>query len=89
MLDPGYAWHHIVEQHAYTLGKFDPEVIHNTNNIVLLPAELHNRISGHYSSKSRFSEDGSRVRDWIRQKSFEEQAAYGREVIEKLRRESK
>lgn len=49
--DPGWEWHHIVEQRLEKNGRFAPERIHNTDNIVMLPIEVHRCISDRMSSK--------------------------------------
>ena len=76
-------WHHIVEQSR--IGQFTCEQIHNTNNVVSLPAGLHDKISAFYSSKPDFA-GGVRVRDWIAGKSFQEQWEFGMRQIERFTR---
>lgn len=49
--DPGWEWHHIVEQRLARKGVFAPERIHNTDNIVMLPLEVHRCISDTMSKK--------------------------------------
>jgi hypothetical protein len=49
--DPGWEWHHIVEQRLERNGRFAPERIHNTDNIVMLPLEVHRCVSDTMSSK--------------------------------------
>jgi hypothetical protein len=85
---PGYEWHHIVSQHAENVKRFGVERIHNTNNIVRLPKWLHDKISHFHSTKQWFSGDLT-VRKWLERQSFEEQAAYGRNLIERFRKDSK
>ncbi len=71
-------WHHIVEQAQE--GRFGAGAIHNTKNLVKIDKDLHSQISAHYSSKTRAS--GSlTVREWLAKKSFDEQHAYGVEVL--------
>jgi hypothetical protein len=47
---PGKRWHHVVEQAPGNLGRFWPETIHNTSNLMPLETALHQRVSGFYSS---------------------------------------
>jgi hypothetical protein len=84
----GYEWHHIVPQTGKNIEKFTAPAIHNTNNLVLLPKDLHTQISAHYASK-QISADNILVRDWLGKMSFDEQAAYGRQVLEDFRRAMK
>ena len=80
----GYAWHHIVEQSKE--GVFGAKKIHNTNNLVLLEhgkGKIHNKISGYYSSKQPFT-GGKTVRDWLKDKSFDEQHKFGIKVMKQF-----
>lgn len=82
----GNAWHHIVEQTPGNLEKFGSEAIHNTDNLVKLPhgpGTIHNQISGYYSSKLPFTE-GKTVRQWLSTQSFEEQASFGRDILQQF-----
>ncbi|MEQ3221667.1 hypothetical protein AAA116_19950, partial [Butyricimonas virosa] len=78
----GNQWHHIVGQHADNVRKFGAESIHNTNNLVEIPKELHHKINGHYNS-TRFGTQGLTVRDWLKTQSFEAQYEYGMDVLQK------
>ena len=80
--EEGNQWHHIVGQHEYNLRKFGAESIHNTNNLVEIPKELHHKINGHYNS-TRFGTQGLAVRDWLKAQSFEAQHEYGKDIIRK------
>jgi RHS repeat-associated protein len=85
----GRAWYHIVEEHDYNIAKFGACRKHNTSNIISLPdgsGTLHNAISAFYSSKRpRITGPGfSRVRDWIKLQSFEEQRRFGLWVIREI-----
>jgi hypothetical protein len=87
----GYEWHHIVTQSTANIEQFTAARIHNTNNLVLLPrgrGSIHSQISTHYGSKESFADD-LLVRDWLSKQTFEEQAAYGRKIIENFRRAMK
>ena len=78
----GQAWHHIVNQNATNVTNFGAERIHNTNNLIRLPAgsgQLHNQITGYYNS-IRPDVTGSsslRVREWLELQTFEFQWQFG------------
>ena len=78
----GMEWHHIVEQRPSNLSQFGPEMIHNPNNIIKLPKDIHRKISGYYSSIQKET-DYMRVRDWLNRKSYEFQYEYGLEVLKR------
>lgn len=84
----GYEWHHIVPQTVENKTQFTAPMIHSTSNLVLVPKELHSQISAHYASKNRTAGEPL-VRDWLSKMSFDEQADYGRRVMEDLRRAMK
>lgn len=82
-------WHHIVEQEQgpgdKRLGTFKAEQINNVNNIVSIPSGTkspHNAISDYYGSVQDFT-DGKTVREWLKDKSFEEQWEFGVEQLKK------
>lgn len=82
----GQAWHHIVEQTPGNVERFGAETIHNTENLAQLPhgpGTIHNQISGFYSSKQPFT-GGQTLRQWLSSQSFEEQATFGRNVIQQF-----
>lgn len=64
------------------LSQFGPEMIHNPNNIIKLPKDIHRKISGYYSSIQKET-DYMRVRDWLNGKSYEFQYEYGLEVLKR------
>ncbi len=74
-------WHHIVEQSQ--IPQFGAKAIHDVKNILAIPKEVHQAISGYYSSRPAFT-DGLRVRDWLRGKSFAEQYEFGVQQLAKL-----
>ena len=83
---PGKAWHHIVEQHPANIAKFGAEAIHNTRNVIRLPSragQVHDRITGHYSSKPRIAQ-GLTVRKWLSTKSFDAHYQYGMKILRKF-----
>jgi hypothetical protein len=79
----GMQLHHIVEQTPGNLAKFGPEALHNLENIVQIPRDLHvgkDSISAYYSSKDFFTE-GQTVRQWLGPQSFEAQRDFGLNVL--------
>ena len=89
--DPDYShnWHHIVEQEQgpgeKNFGTFPSTKINNTNNIVSVPSGAlspHTEISKYYDSVQDFT-GGKKVREWLRDKSFEEQFEFGVEQLRK------
>lgn len=79
--DPGWEWHHIVEQRLERNGRFAPERIHNTDNIVMLPIEVHHCINSHMSSK--LDALSSVMRFVVEQRPFWVQYNQGLDLIEK------
>jgi RHS repeat-associated protein len=78
------AWHHIVEQTPSNVERFGAINIHNSENLVKLPhgpGTVHNQISAYYSSKQWFSGEQT-VRQWLSSQSFEEQATFGRDILQ-------
>ena len=76
----GNQWHHIVEQSQIEKSGFSPQQIHNTDNIVAIDKVTHQQISAYYSRKYYYT-NGLRLRDWIANKSFQEQYNYGIKII--------
>ena len=79
----GMEWHHIVEQKKMNIDRFGAEKIHNIDNIVPIPREIHRQISSHYSSIQPFS-NNMRVRDWLNTKSFVDQYKFGLKTLNKF-----
>jgi hypothetical protein len=77
-------WHHIVEKHTDNLSKFGGEAIHNTLNVIRLPKEIHEKVSGHYASKQFAYTGGKTVREWLKTQSYEEQVKYGIETLKRF-----
>ncbi len=76
----GNQWHHIVEQSQIIKSGFNPQIIHNTNNIIAIDIQTHKAISAYYSSIQPFT-DGIIVRNWLAGQSFSSQYEFGLEVI--------
>ena len=76
---PGYEWHHIVEQRLADNGRFRPEQIHNTDNIIALPKNVHECVNRKMSSggPEEFNQHRLMVEMW----SYREQYNYGIELI--------
>jgi hypothetical protein len=79
----GYQWHHIVEQTPGNLAQFGNQAIHNTENLVKLPTDVHWQISGYYSSKQGFSQPLT-VREWLSSKPIQGQYDFGVKVMEQF-----
>ena len=79
----GNQWHHIVEQcQTYSSrAGFSVKWIQNTNNVVAVSKEVHQKISSYYSSIQNFT-NGLTVRNWLNSKSFVEQYEFGIKVLE-------
>lgn len=77
----GRQWHHVVEQSQ--VGKFGSQAIHNADNVVSIPTDIHRQISGFYSSKPDFA-GGQTVRQWLSGQSFEQQRAFGEQVLRRF-----
>lgn len=78
---PGYDWHHIVEQHAGNVERFGAESIHHEQNLIQVPPHLHQQITDFYNSKTV---GGMTVRDAVSKMSYEEQYAFGRDVVRRI-----
>ena len=83
----GKAWHHIVEQNQIVKSGFDPQIIHNTNNVVSIESgfkgSIHSQLNAHFSSKQPYT-NGKTVRDWLADQSFQEQFDYGLQQLSNL-----
>jgi hypothetical protein len=79
----GKSWHHIIEQHAGNVKRFGAEALHNTENVIKVETKLHTKISAYYSSKQRGT-GFMVVREWLRTQSYEQQRAFGLEVLRKF-----
>ena len=79
----GKQWHHIVEQRKVNVERFGPEAIHNTENVVVVKKEVHEKISAFYSSKSE-EMGGLVVREWLRMQSYEQQRAFGLRALKRF-----
>ncbi|MBQ0736473.1 hypothetical protein [Aquimarina celericrescens] len=82
----GNALHHIVEQGGHrglNQQKFGKSNIHNTKNIIDIPTgsgSLHQKVTSYYQSKPAFT-NGKTVREWLSDKSFQEQYEFGLQVL--------
>lgn len=76
-------WHHIVEQTPGNLNRFGAQTIHNTDNLVRVPTDIHRQISGFYSSKQPFT-GGQTVRQWLGTQPIEAQQQFGRQVMQQF-----
>nr|WP_227027299.1 hypothetical protein [Corallococcus soli] len=86
--EEGKQWHHVVEQTPGNVGRFGPESIHNSENVIQLEQGLHKRLSGFYSSIQQ-EITGSRsltVRQWLSTQSYGSQRDFGLQAIEKVQK---
>ena len=84
----GYAWHHIVEQCESNANRsgFAAEQVNNVNNIVLIPhgkGSIHSAISRYYSARND-QLDNVVTRNFLNNKSFEEQWEFGIKQLKKF-----
>lgn len=80
---PQREWHHIVEQRHADSGRFPPELIHSTDNIISLPRKVHIEINTRMSSKSKkFGSDVRRF--WVEKMDWRNQYDHGLELIEEV-----
>ena len=76
-------WHHIVEQHGKNIFQFGANKIHNVNNIVKIPVDIHRNISGYYSSVQPFT-NGQTVRQFISKLPMDAQRRFGIQVMRRF-----
>jgi hypothetical protein len=70
--------------HPSNIKTFGPRAIHNINNMVQVPTELHigeGSISAYYSSKDAFT-GGLTVRKWLVPQSLQTQRDFGLQILE-------
>lgn len=81
----GKDWHHIVEKR--NAKRFGSETINNTENVVALDKDLHDRISAFYSSiRDGITKSSTlTVRQWLSTQSYEAQREFGLRAIENIR----
>jgi RHS repeat-associated protein len=82
---PGWGkhWHHIVEQCQQAKSGFSTFWINNSNNVINITKEVHQKVSAHYSSIQSYT-NGLRVRDWLAGESFQKQYEYGVKILRQL-----
>jgi hypothetical protein len=76
-------WHHIVEQSQKTKSGFSKQMVHYTDNILAVDQQIHQQISGYYSSIDTMT-DGKIVREWLATQSFEYQYDFGLKVLRRF-----
>jgi hypothetical protein len=79
----GFQLHHIVEQSAIDGQNITARMAHNTENVVRIPTLFHEAINERYSGPSE-ADPSRTVREWLQDKSYEEQRAYGLQVMRDL-----
>ena len=81
----GNEWHHIVEQSQIDKSGFSSKMVNNPDNVVSIPREIHQKITGYYNSKPEFT-NGLTYREWLAGQSYETQYESGLEILEKFLR---
>jgi hypothetical protein len=69
-------WHDIVEQNQLSKSGFKATQINSDENIMGLQTDVHQKVSGYYSSKQGFTNQQG-VRDWLAGQSYEQQYQFG------------
>jgi len=77
-----------VEQRPGNVSRFGAHSIHSFDNVIKLDVQTHRSVSSFYSSKQPFTE-GMTVRDWLATQSFDEQRAFGLNVLRRYGVEAK
>jgi putative cell wall-binding protein len=80
----GKAWHHVVEQSQIQKSGFNPQQIHNTNNVIAVDSATHAKISGYYNSIRPDISGNMRVRDWLAGQSYEYQYEFGIDILKQF-----
>lgn len=79
----GYQWHHIVEQSTIKKRGFDARWIHNKNNLVQIPAAVHQKCINSWMAKKGIRKFGAAtgknqtLRQWVHSQKFEKQHSVG------------
>lgn len=79
----GYQWHHIVEQSTIRNRGWDPRAIHNGNNLVQIPTQVHQRCINSWMAQKgvrqfgAYASSGQTMRQWVHQQSFSTQHRIG------------
>lgn len=82
---PEHHWHHVVGQVNASHGKFSEHDLHCTDNLILLPKTVHEKITSHYRKPPDPPRPGFRtVRQWQGSLGFEEQWNYGIDVLKRF-----
>ena len=79
----GKEWHHLVEQSQIKKSGFSSNLIQNKLNIISIDKSTHRKISGFYSSRQKMA-NGLLVRNWLSEKSYQEQFLFGLGVLYKF-----
>ena len=79
----GNEWHHIVEKNQIAKSGFNPQQVHNTNNIIAIDKSTHTKISGYYNKSTLPFTNGLKVRNWLVGQSFETQYKFGIDILMK------
>ena len=79
----GNEWHHIVEQSQIDKSGFSSKMVNNPDNVVSIPREIHQKITGYYNSKPKFA-NGLTYRDWLAEQSYEIQYEHGLKILRRF-----
>ena len=79
----GYQWHHIVEQSTIRTRAWDPRAIHNPNNLVQIPTQVHQRCINSWMARKgvrqfgAYASSSQTMRQWVQKQSFSTQHRIG------------
>jgi hypothetical protein len=79
----GYQYHHIVEQGGANADNIPADLLNSTENIIRLPTLVHELINTMYSREAT-QEPGSTLRQWVQKKPYDEQLAFGVQILRDL-----
>lgn len=78
----GYQYHHVIEQGGTNGVNIPPEQLHNTENIIRVPALVHEVITAAYAED--MDDSGMSVREWLRTQPYDVQRAEGLKILQRL-----
>lgn len=84
--NPGYQWHHIVEQSTIKKKNWDPRAIHNPQNLIQIPTQVHQKCVNSWMARKNVNAFGIRsggntMRNHIHSLSFTQQHRIGVELL--------
>lgn len=78
-----YQWHHIVEQSTITKRGWDPRALHNRNNLVQIPTQVHQKCVNSWMARKGVKSFGvnasssQTMRQWVHAQGFSKQHQIG------------